>query len=289
MDENWSNYIPTIISNKLQYPNKISKSDWKYISLNPFLQMSHVHANPALNWDWASLSRQDFNKIYPLVIRFPKKEWDWSYMTFHFPTSFIEQHPNLPWLFDNRRYSIDEKQYTSMTMDYLLDYPHLKTPDRMCSVRFMSYHLYHPNITVKDYNYLSKNPYNQLKILLQFKNKPWNWKELSRNNAFPPQKIMEYRKEFQMWRWDQSLLHPRLTWSCYKELRRQVRIPYHFRYFIRNHFHLTPSLALYFKIVIERFLRRCVLRRIILQKVHLLCLLIKKVSKDTMYIITSFV
>lgn len=284
----WTDFIQDQFFQQLLSPQKFSKSDWRRISSHPMLPMEIVYICHHYSWDWTYISRQRFQRIEKVILTLPFKEWDWSYLTQNAPRDFIDSNPQLPWLAYQSAKKYDYHNVFSY-MAPIENVLHKKKRDLLRYTYFDAHHLASLTITNKDYHYLSQNPHHCLAILRKYKDKPWDWKELAKNHAFPPQMMLPYRNEFPRWRWDQSLSHPRISWKCYQTIRKDIHIPNHFRFFIKNHFHLTPSLKVYFQIVRQRFLKGLLIRRVMLRRLTLLVVMIRTVGIDTMSMVMKYI
>lgn len=278
----WTNFIHDQFHTQLMRPQlrKFSRTDWRHMSGHPMLPMEVVHAHPEYAWDWTQMSRQPFEKIQDLLVRFSQKDWDWTFLSSNAPVSFIRTYPCMPWVLSA---SVPREKFVStyLTMDDIMR----ANRDRQGMLRFARFESHHLNkycLTPRQYHYLSSNPHHQVSILLQHSDKPWDWKELARNHAFPPDKMMPHRHQFPRWRWDHSLTHARLNWLSYQQVRRYVRIPNHFRFFIKNHFDMTLSLCAYYRIVVDRFLRVWIFRRRVLSRAYILSLLSEHLQQDVL-------
>lgn len=278
----WADFIHEQFYSQLMRPHlrKFSRTDWRHMSGHPLLPVDIVRSHPEYAWDWSQMSRQPFVKIQDIVSLLPNKDWDWQYLSVHAPLSFIVAHPHFPWSIFTKTKEVLATNHCHfrMTLDDVMNGHH--RPDMLRIAKFDSHHLQRYYMTPRQYHYLSGNPHHRLEILQKHMDKPWDWKELARNHAFPPDKMMPLRNQFPRWRWDHSLTHARLNWLSYHQVRRHVRIPNHFRFFIKNHFHLTVSLDVYFKIVVERFLRTWIRRRRMLHMASVLSILSHSMQRD---------
>ena len=304
----WVSYFYKQIQKNIQNGNKV---EWKLISLHPYVPIPLVQLYPRLQWDWYNLSKLSFHKIQDLITLYPTKEWDWHHLSLSSPLSFIQQNPTLKWQHEKisrRKYSFENlstpleyalknlhmpwnwsllSRHPSMKMDHLFNYPSLSWDMDyiFTNCAFSKYHLAFVATNNRNYHLLSQNPHNTIEIVRQFISKPWDWTELAQNIAFAPQKVYLYKDQLPLWRWDLTLRNPRLSWSFYHRIRREQTIHRQFHHLLKNHFRYTNSFFPYFMLLIRRFLSNLMIRRRILRKVHLLCVLKRKINHNLLQVI----
>ena len=304
----WVSYFYKQIQKNIQNGNKV---EWKLISLHPYVPIPLVQLYPRLPWDWYNLSKLSFHKIQDLITLYPTKEWDWHHLSLSSPLSFIQQNPTLKWQHEKisrRKYSFENlstpleyalknlhmpwnwsllSRHPSMKMDHLFNYPSLSWDMDyiFTNCAFSKYHLAFVATNNRNYHLLSQNPHNTIEIVRQFISKPWDWTELAQNIAFAPEKVYLYKDQLPLWRWDLTLRNPRLTWSFYHHIRREKTIHRQFHHLLKNHFRYTNSFFPYFMLLIRRFLINMMIRRRILRKVHLMCVLKKRIDPNLLQVI----
>lgn len=278
----WFDYFYKHLHKHIRNENRV---DWRLASGHPCLSLRLVEQNPDAPWDWRVLSRLPFERVRGLVAALPGKEWDWNQLSSppRRKDSFEESVPlghalknnHLPWNWAMLSRS------PSTTLDHVLHHPSLPWDMEhiLANCAFSSYHLRCLAPTSQNYALLSKNPHNTLHVLRRHKDKPWNWSELAQNVAFAPHRVYQHRKELPSWRWDLSLRNPRLTWDFYQLVRKEKNIPHQFHHLLRNHLHHHASYNAYYHIVVRRFLRGVVRRRLVRRKLRLLRALRSKMDR----------
>ena len=300
-EESWISYFYKQIQKKIQNGNKM---EWKLVSSHPYVPIPLIRLHPSLPWDWYNLSKLCFHKIEPLITLYPTKEWDWHFLSLSSPLLFIENNPTLKWQYEKisrRKYSFENlltpleyalknrhmpwnwsmlSRHPSMTMDHVLTYPSLPwdLDYIFMNCSFSTYHLPFVATNNRNYHLLSRNPHNTIEIVRQYISKPWDWSELAQNIAFAPNKVYFYKDQFPLWRWDLTLRNPRLSWSFYHRIRKEKTIHQQFLHLLKNHFRYSNSFFTYFMIIIRRFLLTLLRRRLVIRKIHLLCILKQRMN-----------
>lgn len=304
----WEEYFYNQVLAKIIHGEKL---DWHAVSIHPYFPIQLAGGFPEMSWDWRGMSRVSFEKIRPLLMILPHKDWDWDHLSLSSPLLFIQENPHLPWRRERmltRKESFEELQtpldyvlrnphmpwnwkelsrHPSLTFDHVLRHP--KLPWDMehifLNCAFSSYHLTQLHVSKQNFRLLSKNPHNTLLIVRKHQSKPWSWSDLAQNIAFAPHCVYPHRHEFPRWRWDLSLRNPRLTWSFYQFIRKETVIPHQFQHLLKNHFQYSNFYPVYFTLVIRRFLRNTIKRRIMLRKLHVLCILKRHMDPSLLLII----
>jgi hypothetical protein len=304
----WDEYFHHQVLSRVMKDEKI---DWRSISAHPYLPVQVVGKYPSMPWDWRAMSRVAFEKVRPLIMIFPKKDWDWEYLTMTSPRPFIEENPHLKWYKDRlaiRKESFEElhtplhyilsnqhmpwnwkalSRHPSLTMDHVVDHPHLPWDMEhiLLNCAFSSYHLSQFDGSKQHYRLLSKNPHNTLPILRKYHTKPWSWSDLAQNIAFAPHVVYPHRQEFPRWRWDLSMRNPRLTWSFYHFIRKEIVIPHQFQNLVKNNFEYATFYWTYFLIIIRRFLVTAIRRRVMKRKLRVITLLKRRLDPHLLSVI----
>lgn len=289
----WNDYFYNQVLTRIL---KGEKMDWRSVSVHPYVPVPLVGGFHEMPWDWRSMSRVSFEKVRPLLMVFPHKDWDWEYLSITCPLPFIHENPHLKWRrerLSSRKESFEELQtpldyvlhnphmpwnwkelsrHPFLTLDHVLRHPTLPWDMEhiLLTCAFSSYHLSVLDPSKQNYRLLSKNPHNTLQIVRTHYTKPWSWSDLAQNIAFAPHCVYRHCKDFPRWRWDLSLRNPRLTWSFYHFIRKETVIPHQFKHLLKNHFEFSNFYPVYYTIVIRRFLLGVAKRRTMLRKLHVL-------------------
>ena len=157
----------------MEYVNTHRELPWDYtgLSANPNLTMEFLEANLNRLWNWSKISKNP-NLTLEFIEAHPEKSWIWERISRipNLTLEFVEKHIEEEWDF----YCIAENPSIVMTKKFIKTYfPKHQNQEDM--------DWYKEEEEMEFFRGLSRNPNLKVKLIKAFKNKPWNWRELSQN------------------------------------------------------------------------------------------------------------
>ena len=158
----------------MEYVKTHQELPWDYtgLSANPNLTMEFLGDNLNRLWNWSDISKNPCLTL-EFIEAHPEKEWNWGRISRipNLTLEFVEKHIEEEWDF----YYIAENPSIVMTKKFIKT--HFLRQENQEQEPFGWYEVEEREF----FRGLSMNPNLNVKLFKAFKNKPWDWRELSKN------------------------------------------------------------------------------------------------------------
>ena len=159
----------------MEYVKRHPDLPWDYtgLSANPNLTMEFLGDNLSRLWNWSKISKNP-NLTLEFIEAHPEKSWIWERISRipNLTLEFVEKHIEKGWDF----YNIAENPSIRMTKKFIKTHFPIREHQEQEPLGWIE-----EEEEMVFFRGLSRNPNLNVKLIRVFKNKPWDWRELSKN------------------------------------------------------------------------------------------------------------